>query len=405
MASLSKMPPSHTVVYITRDLERALPLVGQKSHLIITNSNPFARKIAKKAKGLFLISEKEKLDTYELLKHKLVEKKLKSLKFFSIVVFKNTPSIERICNLNNWRLLNPPAKLSENIEEKINQINWLADLSNLLPKFSILKGSDLKFEGEKYIVQFNRAHTGSGTNLVDSKYSVDNLAKLFPNRPLKKAEYIDGPVFTANNIIHDSKIIPGSISYQITGLSPFTDNRFATIGNDWSLPNKILSKKNINQFYSIVKTVGHKLIKSGWSGLYGIDAIFDERRKKFYLLEINARQPASTTFETILQNNWSESTFNHHLLALQNIPPKRPLKIIHHGGQLVLRVQNNNSMLNLDKLSKKLNKQGFKTIIYDNKSAGGDLLRIMHKKGIMSDHNKFNKIGNKIVKIIENLEK
>jgi hypothetical protein len=40
----------------------------------------------------------------------------------------------------------------------------------------------------------------------------------------------------------------------------------------------------------------------GWRGLFGIDVIKDLERNAIHLIEINARQPASTSFEAKLQN-------------------------------------------------------------------------------------------------------
>ena len=94
----------------------------------------------------------------------------------------------------------------------------------------------------------------------------------------------------------------GNISYQITGLKPFTDLPFSTIGNDWALPHKYLSKKQISQYKKIATDVGLKLQKAGWKGLFGIDVVVDDKTNKLYLLEINCRQPASTTYESQLQS-------------------------------------------------------------------------------------------------------
>jgi hypothetical protein len=401
MKNESKKHPARTIVYITRDLERALPLLGRKSTYIVSNTSPFAKKLAKKYKGLFLISNEQILDTRELLSNKKVIDFIDSLADVSLVVFKSTPAIENICKEHRWKLLNPPSELSSTIEEKISQIDWLHDAADLLPPHTIISGSSLRFEGENFIIQFNRAHTGSGTILINSTAKANEISNKFPNRPLRKTKLISGPVFTSNNIISGTKILSGPISYQITGMQPFTDNGFSTIGNDWSLPAKLLSKKNLKEYEQIVKSVGQKMIQSNWSGLFGIDTILDETSGHLYLLEINARQPASTSFESTLQKKLGESTMELHLKALikdKDIPKPKNIK---NGAQIILRNGDKVDRKSAEKIARTLEKLGFSTIFYRNETPNTDLLRIMSKKGIMSNHNEFNKIGLSIKQAIE----
>ena len=116
------------------------------------------------------------------------------------------------------------------------------------------------------------------------------------------AKYIDGPLFTNNNVVAKDTVLLGNINYQITGLLPFTENPFSTIGNDWELPRKILTKKQLARYNKIATDVGNRLRDSGWKGLFGIDVVLEQSTGKLYLLEINCRQPASTTYESQLQN-------------------------------------------------------------------------------------------------------
>ena len=64
-------------------------------------------------------------------------------------------------------------------------------------------------------------------------------------------------------MVWSDKILLGNISYQITGLKPFTDLPFATIGNDWALPYKILSPEQIKQYNKIATEVGRRLKNPG----------------------------------------------------------------------------------------------------------------------------------------------
>lgn len=335
------------VVYVTRDIERALgipretparhqpalqALAGGPGYFIITNEAPF-------------VKEGERLDTHELLALPATAEFIQKLRKPKILVFKNTPQIERICEAKNWRLLNPSAALGNLVEEKISQVEWLGELARFLPPHQILLCKDIQFTGEPFVLQFNRAHTGLGTIHIKTEGDLERVKKQFPDRPARVTTFISGPVFTNNTVVAKDAILFGNISYQITGLSPFTNNPFATIGNDWGFAKRALSREQTERFHEIARAVGEKLRKDGWKGLFGIDVIVDERNGQLFLLEINARQPASTTYESQLQHEARSmkhearlTTFEAHLAALLGEPlVNYSLIPIDDGAQIFLR--------------------------------------------------------------------
>ena len=160
-------------IYITRDIERALGL-NTSGYCIISNSTPFAKSL--KQDNILLIEEKEQLDTWQLLEHKQTKEFVKSQ---SILVFKNTPQIERICQKNNYKLLNPSAELSNKIEEKISQLDWLGDLKKYSPPYSVKPCKEIEFKQEPFILQFNRSHTGAGTILIESTEQLKKIQEKF----------------------------------------------------------------------------------------------------------------------------------------------------------------------------------------------------------------------------------
>ena len=312
MLDLSQDP----TIYITRDIERAMGLnFNTRGYYIISNYSDFAKSIIKNKNSILLLKEKEQLDTWQLLKNRKVVKFINKIDSPNILVFKNTTQIEQICKENNWNLLNPSAKLANKIEEKISQVEWLGELKKYLPPTKVKICKDVRYKDESFILQFNRSHTGSGTILIESKKQLGEIQKKFPQRNVRITKYIEGPVFTSNNIVAKNKILIGNINYQITGLRPFTNQKFATIGNDWGVVKKMLDGKQIKQFKKIVNEAGEKMQQDGWKGLFGIDIVVEKSTGKLYLIEINARQPASATFESQLQlDNWTihnfSSTFN-----------------------------------------------------------------------------------------------
>lgn len=396
-----------TIIYVTRDIERALGLpMNTPNFFIVTNTTP----LAKSRDDIYTITSDTTLDTFELLAHDDMKKIMAAHENAHIVVFKTTPMIEKICTQNNWPLLNPPAALAARVEEKISQVAWLDELSALLPPHYIKKTKDIVWENTPFILQYNRAHTGSGTHYIDSKEKLVALQELFPERDARVTTFISGPVITSNNIVTPTKTMRGNINYQITGLAPFTDNPFATIGNDWALPHALLSEKTLDQYNTMVQAIGAKLRADGWKGLFGIDAIYNAEDDTVYLIEINARQPASTTYETKLQigkyanrQKNAISTFEAHLLSLfGETLDKYELSEIETGAQILVRVpQAGRDKKREQYIVDEVTKLDCHVMIYTNDAPGSDWIRIQSESSFMKEHGVFNNLGNKIKEIVD----
>lgn len=238
----------------------------------------------------------------------------------NVVVFKNNSAIERYCKENGIILLNPPAELSEKIENKVTQVSFLGELASLLPKHSIQKVKDITWP-TPYILQWAHSHTGEGTLYIED---ISEIKNKFPERECRITTYIEGKTFTVNIVVGNT-IEVGNISEQITGLAPYTDNRFASVGNDWS----VASPKE--EIIAMALKVGEKMKAAGWKGLFGIDVVFADR---LYLIEINARQPASATYESTLQK--TNTVFENHIKALLGEPLHKHT-VITTGRQIIDR--------------------------------------------------------------------
>lgn len=388
-----------TIVYITRDLERAL---GQQTvvaaYFIITNSTPFAKEMSRLHHNIVLIDSPEILDTHELLVHPDTEKFLNNQTNPLLLVFKNTTTIEHICKTHGWTLLNPPAILANQVEEKISQVAWLDDLARFLPKHHIQVLKDVTFTGKPFILQFNRAHTGSGTILIDNETILSELKEKFPERPVRITAYISGTMITSNNIVFADTIMVGNPNVQITGLSPFTDKPFATVGNDWALGNSILSEAQQKQYNAMVTAIGEKLRASGWRGLFGIDCMLGNDGQ-LYVIEINARQPAGTTFESQLQQK-SPTVFDAHIWSLLGEKAEnQTLTSVTDGAQIILRNQTNvqYTEATLTIFVSRLESLGFTVTRYYNTEPGSDLVRIQSPTGLMKSPTQLNERGESIV--------
>lgn len=394
---------NNNIIYIARDIERAIGRIPIDNYFIITNNSPYAHEIKNKyPENVWLIDSQDILDTYELLLIPKVQEII-SRKNASIMVFKNTIHIENLCKEKGWNLLNPSAELSEKIENKITQVSWLEELASLLPPHSISHVIDIEWKEKPFILQWSHGYTGKSTILIQNHHDLDELKKKFPHREARITDFIKGPMFTANIVVTDTINLLGNISYQITGMLPFTENAFSTIGNDWSLPHSILTDSQIKTFEDIANKISQKMQNSGWKGLFGIDVVFDEERQTLYLIEINARQPASTTYESELQSNINMmhgvsgiTTFDAHLDTLCGKIITSSLIQINDGAQILQRVTKHAHRINPVKLTQ----SDYKIIIYRNTEPNEDLIRIQSKQGIMETHNKLNKRGKEILDLI-----
>jgi 8-oxo-dGTP pyrophosphatase MutT (NUDIX family) len=200
-------------------------------------------------------------------------------------------------------------------------------------------------------------------------------------------------------------VLIGNISYQITGLEPFTDRPFATIGNDWGVVKKMLTPEQITYYKQIAQDVGKKFFDEGWRGLFGIDVVLDEKTGRLYLLEINARQAASTTYESQLQNagrgtrdeGREITTFEAHLASLLNLNlNKYSLILIDDGAQIIQRVTKDIPTLSVNKGME----MDFSYILYNNTKPNSDLLRIQTPYTIIRKHNELNRNGRTLIDFV-----
>ncbi|MBU6427138.1 ATP-grasp domain-containing protein [Patescibacteria group bacterium] len=393
-------PFKKKIVYVTRDAERAQGVPESDDYKIISNDS--SRR------------DSRPLSTAELLQLDSTRKIIGN-SGAAVLVFKNNSQIEDICNKNGWELLNPSAALAEKIENKITQVEWLGDLAlKYLPAHKIAPTKDLHMsdmcKSSKMVVQWAHGHTGDGTVSIGSAEELRAVQEKFTERPARAMTFVAGPSFTANVVAAKNKIMVGNVSYQITGMAPFTDNPFSTVGNDWGAAHTILADNEIAQIETIAREIGERMRADGWRGLFGVDAIKDEQSGRIFLIEINARQPASATFESQLQSlprsdlsstsKSDLSIFEAHLLALLEQPIDQPLIKISDGGQIIQRVTKDTVEVPANAISA-MESAGYKTTVYSNVKINSDLLRIRSIHSFVESHGKLNKSGKEIAEIIK----
>ncbi len=400
-------PRRKNIIYVTPDAERAIGMIPQSHYRIVTSKNPYALKIKESYPDFITILNhaNDSLDTPTLLKNPEVQALALNLEA-GIVVFKNNQLIESVANEKGLKLLNPHALLAEKIENKVSQVEWLGELAQkYLPQYKIKTGKELIWKDLPYVFQWAHGHSGESTFLIRSEKDAEKIRQTFPERLGRVTVYVNGPSFTVNAVVTPDKTLMGNISYQITGIAPFTDKEFSTIGNDWSITHNLLSEKELTYIEAMVGEIGDTMRKEGWRGLFGIDFMRDEHLDQIFLIEINARQAASAVFESQLQQELrrhgisGQTIFEAHIHSLSDEIITAPLIPINDGSQIVQRLTTLQKNISQNKIDK-LKEEGYGIISYDNTLPNSNILRIQSNKGIMEAHSKFNSRGKKILDIL-----
>jgi len=221
-----------------------------------------------------------------------------------IQTFKISPAFEVLAKKLGFKVLNTSVKLNRLFEDKLSQFNELKDLDITLPETFLAKPGKISFEKIKqhldlpFVIQFNRGHTGGGTIIINNTEDYQNLVTKNNKRTVKFSQYITGLPYTINAVIGKKETYIGGLSYQITGIPELTKFKGGTVGNDFGFRGSI-NKQVLNEIKRTVNTIAKHMHLSGYLGLFGLDFIVKE--SKVYVIEINARQPASIPLYTQLQ--------------------------------------------------------------------------------------------------------
>ncbi len=458
---------SRGLVYVAREIERALGRMPSADYGIVTSDDTYARSIAERyPNDVFIVEAPEgqhdMRDTYELLSdpHALAWIRARNA---DLVVFKSTSKIESLCREHNLNLLNPSSLLAEEIENKVKQSAWFAknNLTHYLPLHWTGQLAALPATWQApFILQWAHGHTGDGTLLIQNKTEFEQLKTQFPAREARIVEYIEGHTFTANIVAtKDGHALCAGISYQITGRAPFTSHAWSTIGNDWGAAHAFFKKHPDlhDEALRLIDTVAARMHHAGWKGLFGIDFMIGksadgahsnhgaqsdhtkDKRARIYLIEINARQPASVSFESKLQEKKrcalspahgaamtqkgsaiaSATIFDTHLRQLQDIQAILPeVETLSCGSQIIVRMPSNyagaNTMLRAsmavaigESLERaRIRPLGF--VVYEHNTAeNSDFIRMQYgesviKKIQIEDHKvQLSSLGNTIAGLVK----
>ncbi|MFZ5392345.1 MAG: hypothetical protein ACOZAR_04110 [Patescibacteria group bacterium] len=250
--------------------------------------------------------------TNVLLNHPATIKHISSFNQYqpNILVYKPSPSLEKICQNNHWQLLANPAKLNRQIENKINFSQIVTELSLPQPNYSIEKLKEISYQnysqkyGPQFFLQFPRGFAGSSTFLISSDDQLQLIKNNYLNYPTKISQKIDGPTYSLNACILHPSVNKGQIViqppfFQITNLPDLNPSPGGTCGNIYSSGLNIF--KNLSQLYADVKKFGVYLQKQNYHGFFGLDFVIDSQTGQHFFIECNPRLTASVPMVTKLQ--------------------------------------------------------------------------------------------------------
>lgn len=249
---------------------------------------------------------------------------------------------------NGGKLLNPPANVSKQFENKLFNQNLFRNPSVNFPK-NIVANLDSECAKDfeyPFVIQFEKSHTGTGTFIIHDKDEFINVVKQFKATSCKISEFIEGIPITINACVTNSNIYVAGIQYQITGIEPFTNRKSTTVGNDFEY-GALFLEKHKEEIKKLMNSIGETMRKKGFLGLFGTDVII--RDSEIFLIEVNARQTANIPLQTQLEL-YADVTPLHliHLCYFLDIDVE---KIEHefiplYGSQIFLRSNNNKFVVN-----------------------------------------------------------
>ncbi len=303
------------LIYFSREAERAIGLEKylENFHICCIEDNDIVDNLLEKGISIFCL-EKEGVEllhksTGNLLSQNQTKdwiNKIKTNKGFYALTFIPTNTLNyKISNLGG-RLLGNDYELHQIFENKIKAVSHLEGAKIRTPKNQKKYFHELTHEkiieqfGDKFVLQEERAHTGSGTHFSISKDELENMSNEKAGNIVKISEYIEGIPMTVNVCIYNNSIYIGGLQYQITGIKELTSSVGATVGNDFDwFYSKEISDELLVDLTTEISKIGKMLIEQGYRGLFGLDLIIKE--DEAYLIEINARQTSNIPFQTYLE--------------------------------------------------------------------------------------------------------
>ncbi|MEI6462674.1 MAG: ATP-grasp domain-containing protein [bacterium] len=360
VSKINQITKNKPIFYVTNDPERAIGLesILDNYHIVCIDHNDSVDILEKKGVKIFCLEKKLGKknaifrNSFKLLTHPEVQKYMDQFgKERFIQLFKPSHQIDLYASQNKLETINPLVELNYKFEHKFPQLEFLKKIGVKFPNSEILDVKSLDYStlvnkyGNGFLIQFNRGHTGTGTRKIVKESDLADIKSSLPSTKVKVCKFIVGKTITFDAVATKKGTYVAGLSEQITGQRHLTQNVFSTVGNNFKT-DYFINEAIINKVFEMAQLVGNAMYKEGFRGLFGLDLIVST--DDVYLIEINARQPASTSFvnKLLVKNNQTPISLFHlaeYLNVDTDIDPKEyslsNLKSI-NAGQVILRNTN-----------------------------------------------------------------
>lgn len=340
--------------YFSRDMERSLGLENLlENYFCVSIDSSYITDSLKERAFALSSNDLQSDSTLELVKNqKVVEwvKQKSGGKFYAQLFQFNQPAIKALESYGGT-VLNNPAELNRKFEAKISQFQIFKDNNIPMSKSIVANISETSWQsltlelGNSFVIQEDRAHTGSGTYFVSSEIEFTEVQKKLNGNNVRIAKFIDAHSYTVNGCVTKKGIFVAGLQYQITGIAQLTPGKGSTIGNDWTHGFRSLSENARKQIFEITKKLGEIMQKDGYKGLFGVDLLVSG--EEIFVIEVNARQTANISLQTKLEIQQNQIPLSLINLAewldidLEGIEPSSQLVEL-QGSQIFLRSKTDN---------------------------------------------------------------
>jgi hypothetical protein len=219
----------------------------------------------------------------------------------SIVPFKNSSALERIASSVNIRIAAAPARLSRQLENKLQLPGIAADAGVCAPQTHVISrrgvlGGDingLPALEDGWVLQPAIGFAGAGTRPVSTLAALvsalDTPASARADA-WKLTRRIEGEPLTVNGVVIDATtVVVAQVARQLTGIAECSGEPLGSCGNEWSIPVPSGTAQDVRR---VVERIGLALAHRGYRGGYGVDIIATPEGDAV-LIEVNPRITAS----------------------------------------------------------------------------------------------------------------